>query len=140
MADDRRIERARALFAAWSSGDLDAPGAHLTGDAVLYDVIGGEYAGWPAIRAYFEHGLFRYPDLRLEPTGDFWSRPDGLALTWVMSATVTDDSFGAAAIGRVWRAEGMSYLVFRGDLVCREADYHDAGSRRRSLEPAAGAR
>jgi hypothetical protein len=139
MAHDPRTEHARALFAAWSSGDPDAPRAHLTGDAVLYDVIGGEYAGWPAIRAYFEHGLRRYPDLKLEPTGDLWSRPDGLALTWVMSATVADDSFGPDAIGRVWRAEGMSYLVFRGDLVCREADFHDAGSRRRSLGAAAGA-
>jgi ketosteroid isomerase-like protein len=138
MAEDPRITRARALFAAWSSGDVDAPRAHLTDDAVLYDVIGGEHAGWPAIRAYFAHGLRRYPDLRLEPTGDFWSRDDGLALTWVMSATVSDESFGPAAVGRVWRAEGMSYLIFRDDLVCREADYHDAGSRRRSLGLPAG--
>jgi hypothetical protein len=133
MPKDPRIEHARALFAAWSSGDLDAPGAHLTDDAVLYDVIGGEHAGWPAIRAYFAAGLKKYPDLRLEPTGDFWSRADGLALTWVMSATVSDASFGPGAIGRIWRAEGMSYLIFREKLVCREADYHDAGSRRRSL-------
>jgi ketosteroid isomerase-like protein len=133
MAEDPRITRTRALFAAWSSGDPDAPRAHLTDDAVLYDVIGGEHVGWPAIRSYFAAGLRKYPDLRLEPTGDFWSRPDGLALTWVMSATVSDGSFGPSAVGQVWRAEGMSYLIFRDELVCKEADYHDAGSRRRSL-------
>jgi hypothetical protein len=133
MTEDPRVEHARALFAAWSSGDLDAPARYLTDDAVLYDVIGGEYAGWPAIRAYFSRGLRKYPDLKLEPTGEFWSRPDGLALTWVMSATLTDDSIGPHAVGLVWRAEGMTYLVFRGHQLCRESHYHDGGSRRPTL-------
>jgi hypothetical protein len=30
----------------------------------------------------------------------------------------------------------MSYLVFDGDLVAREVDYHDDGSRARSIEAA----
>jgi hypothetical protein len=131
--DPARIDVATALFAAWSSTDLDAPRAHLAEDAVLYDVIGGEYQGWPAIRAYFGHGRMRYPDLVLEPTGDFWVRPDGLALLWTMSATQVDDSAGAELVGRRWTVEGMSYLVFDGLTVVREQDYHDGGQRARSL-------
>jgi len=132
--DDRRIELVQALFATWSSGDADAPQRYLTGNAVLTDVIGGEYQGWPAIRAYFARGLASWPDLTLVPTGEFWSRPDGLALTWVMSATVRDDRFGANAIGRRWQAPGMSYVVIDGARVAREVDFHDAGSRARSLQ------
>jgi hypothetical protein len=134
-----RIDVAWKLFAGWSSTDLDAVKQYLADDAVLFDIIGGEYTGWPAIREYFAHGRARYPDLVLEPTGDFWSRPDGLALLWNMSATQTDDSVGAEFVGRKWTVEGLSYLVFDGLTVVREADYHDKGSRERSLRAQAGA-
>ena len=128
-----RIEVATALFGAWSGSDLDGPRRYFSGDGVLYDIIGGEYRGWPAIRAYFERGRQRYPDLVLEPTGDFWSRPDGLAMLWTMSATQATGDLGRELAGRRWTVEGMSYLVFDGLTVIREADYHDAGSRERSL-------
>jgi hypothetical protein len=134
-----RIDVAWKLFAGWSSPDLDAVKQYLADDAVLFDIIGGEYTGWPAIREYFAHGRARYPDLVLEPTGDFWSRPDGLALLWNMSATQIDDSVGAEFVGRKWTVEGLSYLVFDGLTVVREADYHDKGSRQRSLRAQAGA-
>jgi hypothetical protein len=129
MIDDNRltterIEVATALFAGWSGTDLDAPRAHLAEDAVLWDSVGGEQVGWPAIRAYFARGRERYPDLVLEPSGDFWSRPDGLAMLWTMSASAGD---------RRWSVPGMSYLVFEGLTVVREADYHDQGARERSL-------
>ena len=129
----RRIEVATALFGAWSGGDLDGPRRYFAEDGVLYDIIGGEYRGWPAIRAYFGRGRQRYPDLVLEPTGDFWSRPDGLAMLWTMSATQAADNLGPELVGRRWTVEGMSYLIFDGLTVVREADYHDAGSRERSL-------
>ena len=129
----RRIEVATALFSAWSGTDLDGPRRYFAEDGVLYDIIGGEHRGWPAIRAYFEHGRQRYPDLVLEPTGDFWSRPDGLALRWTMSATQARADLGPELVGRRWTVEGMSYLIFDGLTVVREADYHDAGSRERSL-------
>lgn len=132
---DERIARVEGLFAAWSSADPDAPRPHLTADAVLDDVIGGVHRGWPAIRAYFARGLASWPDLRLEPTGEWWSRPDGLAFTWVMSATMPDDRFGAGTTGHRWRAPGMSYVAFDGDLIRLEVDYHDGGSRARSLQP-----
>jgi len=109
---------------------------------VLDDVIGGVYRGWPAIREYFQHGLDRYPDLTLVPTGEFWHRDDGVALTWVMSASVRDESFGPDAVGMRWEANGMSYLIFDGDAgnrVAREVDYHDGGSRARSIEAALAA-
>ena len=131
-----RIAVAWQLFAGWSSEDLDAPQPYLAEDAVLFDIIGGEYRGWPAIRAYFAHGRARYPDLVLEPTGDFWARPDGLAMLWHMSATQTDDSVGQEFVGKKWTVEGLSYLVFDGLTVVREADYHDKGSRERSLRAA----
>lgn len=130
----QRTNLATKLFAAWSSGDADAPEPYLTGSAVLWDVIGGEYKGWTAIRAYFAAGLASWPDLQLVPTGEYWFREDGLALTWLMSATVRDDRFGPAAIGRRWSAPGMSFLVFEGDRVSREVDFHDKGSRERSLQ------
>lgn len=130
---DERQQRVVALFEAWSSGDPDAPEPFLHPDAVLDDSVGGAYTGWPAIRAYFARGLAHWPDLRLVPTGDFWSRPDGLALTWVMSATVTDDRWGPGTAGRRWSVPGMSYVVFDGDVVSREVDHHDAGARERSL-------
>jgi len=129
----QRIEAAAALFRAWSDTDLDGPRRYFAQDGVLYDVIGGEYRGWPAIRAYFARGRQRYPDLVLEPTGDFWSRPDGLAMLWTMSATQATDELGPELVGRRWTVEGMSYLVFDGLVVVREADYHDAKSRERSL-------
>jgi SnoaL-like domain len=133
---DAHIELAYALFGSWSSGDADAPRSLLRDDAVLDDVIGGVYHGWPAIRTYFAHGLQRYPDLTLVPTGEFWHRADGVALTWVMSASVRDESFGPEAVGMRWQANGMSFLVFDGDLLAREVDYHDGGSRARSIEAA----
>jgi hypothetical protein len=129
----RRMEVATALFRAWSDTDLDGPRRYFAADGVLYDIIGGEYRGWPAIRAYFARGRERYPDLVLEPTGDFWSRPDGLAMLWTMSATQTTDELGPELAGRRWTVEGMSYLVFDGLTVIREADYHDGKSRERSL-------
>ncbi len=144
MDKEARIARAQALFAAWSSGVADAPREHLTADAVLDDVIGGVHRGWPAIRAYFQHGLDRYPDLTLIPTGEYWHREDGLALTWVMSASVRDEAaFGPEAVGLRWQAPGMSFLVFTGgadELVCHEVDYHDGGSRSRSVAAALAAR
>lgn len=120
----QRIGIATALFAAWSGTDLDGPRAHLAEEAVLWDSVGGEQAGWPAIRAYFAQGRERYPDLVLLPSGEFWTRPDGLALTWDMSASSGD---------RRWSVPGMSYLVFDGLTVVHEADYHDQGARERSL-------
>ena len=129
----RRIEVAAALFGAWSGTDLDGPRRYFADNGVLYDIIGGEHRGWPAIRAYFERGRKRYPDLVLEPTGNFWARPDGLAMLWTMSATQATGDFGPELVGQRWTVEGMSYLIFDGLTVVREADYHDAGSRERSL-------
>lgn len=54
-----RIGVARQLFAAWSSGDPDAPGQHFAPDGVLDDVASGRFEGWPNIRAFFARGLQR---------------------------------------------------------------------------------
>lgn len=132
--DVRRKDLVVELFRAWSSGDVDAPRPYLHDDAVLDDSIGGAHHGWEAIRAYFARGLQHWPDLELVPSGEWWSRDDGLAFTWRMSATVHDDRFGEGTAGRRWHAPGMSFVVFEGDVVVREVDYHDGGARARSLQ------
>ena len=130
---EKRIEIAKQLFAGWSSGDVDAPEPYMTPDAVLNDVASGRFEGWPAIRAFFGQGLAKWDDLELLPD-EFWVNDDGLALHYVMSATVKDPSiYGAEHVGKVWSVEVMSYLRFAGDRVCFEADFHDKGSRARSL-------
>jgi len=131
--DERRIEIATALFAGWSSGDADAPERFFRPDAVLHDVASGTFRGWPAIRSFFARGLAKWDDLALVPDR-FWEREDGLALHYDMSATVKDPTvYGAEHVGRVWKVEVMSELRFEGDLVVYEADFHDRGSRARSL-------
>ncbi len=134
MSDAQREAVVTALFKAWSSGDLDAPAQYLTENPILEDSVGGTYVGWTAIRDYFGHGLERYPDLVLEPTGEFWHRGDGVALTWTMSATQTDTSLGEEYVGHRWTVPGMSFIVFDGDKVAHEVDFHDGGARLRSLQ------
>jgi hypothetical protein len=134
MSDhDARIEVARTLFAGWSSGNPDAPEPCMTPDAVLHDVASGTFKGWPAIRAFFASGLARWDDLQLVPD-EFWWNDDGLALHYVMSATVKDPAtFGPEHVGKKWSVEVMSFLRFEGDRVCFESDFHDKGSRAKSL-------
>lgn len=126
---------ARDLFAAWSSGDADAPEQFLHPDAVLYDIVGGEHSGWPAIRDFFAAGIRVWPDLALVPD-QLWTSDDGVALSWVMSATVGEtgaERLGAQHLGRQWRSEGMSWLRITAGGVSREVDYHDSGAVARSL-------
>ncbi|MGE0668274.1 MAG: nuclear transport factor 2 family protein [Sphingomonadales bacterium] len=121
---DARIQLAIDLFEAWSSGDPDAPEKYLSPDCVLEDIVGGTHRGWPDIRAFFANGLVRWPDLKLIPE-KFWISEDGVALTWLMSATQRNDDFGREAVGKVWRSPGMSYLVISNGRVVHEVDYHD---------------
>ena len=122
MSEDLRIALARKLFAAWSSGDADAPAAFLAPDAELYDVVAGHrFEGWPAIRTFFADGAKQWPDLAFEML-DFWTNDRGVAAKWVMAATVADDRFGPETRGKRWRAEGMSELVISGDRVTHETD------------------
>ena len=130
---EKRIEIAKQLFAGWSSGDVDAPEPFMTPGAVLNDVASGRFEGWPAIRAFFGQGLAKWDDLELRPD-EFWVNEDGLALHYVMSATVKDpDRFGPEYVGRKWSVEVMSSLRFDGDRICYEADFHAPGARNRSL-------
>jgi ketosteroid isomerase-like protein len=130
---ERRIAIAKDVFAAWSSGDADAPEQFFTPDATLFDVASGQFDGWPAIRAFFAKGLAKWDDLVLAPD-EFWANDSGLALHYVMSATIKDAStYGAEHVGKVWKVDVMSFLRFDGDRLCYEADFHDRGSRARSL-------
>ena len=133
MSRDQRIDFAEDLFGAWSSGDPDAPAPFFHPDGVLYDIIGGRYEGWPAIRAYFANGVRKWPDLVLKPDG-FWTNDRGVAVRWVMTATVTDPvTFGEAYVGRMWSSEGMTFLDIEDGLVRLEVDYHDRAASTRSL-------
>lgn len=130
---DPRIAIGEAVFAAWSSGDADAPARYFHPDAVLHDVVSGTFVGWPAIRAFFSRGLAKWDDLRLEPD-QWWTNSDAIAVHYVMHATVTDPAmFGPEVVGRCWEVEAMSWLRIEGGLVVYEADFHDSGSRRQSL-------
>ena len=135
---DARIQLATDLFAAWSSGDADAPQRFLADDAVLSDIVGGAHHGWPAIRVFFARGLAVWPDLVLEPE-QFWTSDDGVALSWVMSATVTPEGaarLGAEHVGKRWRSDGMTWLRIVDGRVVREVDYHDSAATSRSLRHA----
>ena len=129
---DAREALARNVFAAWSSGDADTPEPFFTPDAVLSDVASGRFEGWPAIRAFFASGLERWADLLLAPD-EFWFNERGVAVHYMMSATIRDESYGPELVGRRWEVGVMSLLEFRGDQVCLEVDHHDRGARRRSL-------
>ncbi|MEM7015757.1 MAG: nuclear transport factor 2 family protein [Pseudomonadota bacterium] len=129
---DSRITLAENLFKAWSSGDADAPGQYLAEDAVLYDIVGGEHQGWPAIRGFFAGGVEVWKDLALIPD-EYWVNERGVALRWIMSATVPDDRFGPENKGKKWQSPGMSYLVIEDGKVVYEADYHDGGAVFNSL-------
>jgi steroid delta-isomerase-like uncharacterized protein len=130
---DPRIALATELFEAWSSGDADAPARYFHPDGVLSDIVGGEHQGWPAIREFFARGLERWPDLILVPD-EFWTNDRGVALRWVMSATVTDPTpFGPDAVGKRWSSDGMTWLVIEDGKVREEVDYHDSGAPAKSL-------
>jgi ketosteroid isomerase-like protein len=130
---DARVETARRIFAAWSSGDADAPERYFHPDAVLYDVASGRFEGWPAIRTFFAAGLAKWSDLSLDPH-DIWSNDDGVAVHYVMSATIADpDQYGAELVGTRWQVDAMSFLRFDGAKVIFEADFHDRGARARDL-------
>lgn len=108
---------------------------------MLTDVASGRFEGWPAIRDFFAKGLAKWDDLRLVPD-EFWANDGGLALHYVMSATVRDAAtYGADMVGKRWEVEVMSILRFDGARVCFEADFHDRGARARflGLEPWLGA-
>jgi ketosteroid isomerase-like protein len=133
MADQAEIETARLLFLAWSSGDADAPGEYLAEDAVLRDIVAGEdKVGWPAIREFFAQGLESWKDLDLTPD-QYWLNDKGVALSWLMTATVPDDRFGPGAKGKKWSSPGMTYLEFKDGKVVLEVDYHHGPNVMRSL-------
>jgi len=138
---DSRERLIRDVFAAWSSGDADAPQPFFTPGAVLTDVASGRFEGWPAIRAFFATGLARWRDLVLAPD-EMWFNDGGVALHYEMSATITDPAmYGPDLVGRRWVVDVMSYVRVRDGLVVFEADHHDRGARARSLglEPWVGA-
>ena len=132
MVGDAEIEIAKKLFAAWSSGDIEAPGEFLTEDAVLHDIVeGNDKVGWPAIREFFGAALKISPDVVLEPNA-YWVNETGVAVRWHMSASA-GEMFGPEAKGKTWHSDGMSTLEFRDGKVCREVDYHHGGAVLRSL-------
>ncbi len=132
MAGDPEIEIAKKLFAAWSSGDIDAPAEFLTEDAVLYDIVeGNAKQGWPAIREFFATTVKISPGIVLAPDA-FWVNETGVAVRWQMSG-VAGDLFPAKTRGKKWQSEGMSTLEFRDGKVCREVDYHHGPNVLRSL-------
>lgn len=130
--DDDRIELARKLFTAWSSGDNDAPAQFFAEDGILFDTVGGTHTGWAEIRKFFADGNLQWPDLGFD-LKQFWTNDDGVAVTWVMSATVPDARLGPEAEGRRWEVPGMTELTIRDGKVVYEADHWHGGAVMRSL-------
>lgn len=132
--DARRIKLAEGVFEAWSSGDADAPAKYFHPEGTLYDVVAAEnFEGWPAIRAFFAQGLVPGRNLTLIPDR-YWISEDGVALTWIMSSTVLDDTFGEENKGKRTRVMGMTCLDFDdNDLIIREVDYWTRDDVARSL-------
>lgn len=132
---NQRITTIKKLFAAWSSGNVDAPGRFLGPDATLWDNANGEFKGWEQIRAFFAKGVDRYPDLSLVPSGDYWLGTDSIALTWTMSAT-PEGRPPASSSDEKWHVPGMSIIHFDGLKVVREEDYHDKASQQQAIADA----
>jgi ketosteroid isomerase-like protein len=104
---------------------------------VLDDIVGGCHRGWPTIRAFFAQGLAAWPDLVLAPE-QYWTSDDGVALSWLMTATVTEAGsarVGTEYIGKQWRSRGMSSLHIVDGKVAREVDYYDSAAVLKSLQP-----
>ena len=130
----RRIKAAEGGFAAWSSGNADAPEKYFNPAASLYDVVAGEkLEGWQAIRSFFSSNLIAGSNLTLVPER-YWVSDEGVALSWIMSFTVMDDTFGAENKGKRTRVMGMSSLEFDDqDLITSEVDYWSQADIPRSL-------
>ncbi|MBQ75260.1 MAG: hypothetical protein CMQ20_09595 [Gammaproteobacteria bacterium] len=129
-----RIQLAEDLFKAWSSGDVDAPEKFFHPKGTLHDVVAGEtFDGWPAIRGFFANGLAPGMELALIPER-YWVSDDGIALTWIMSSKILDDTFGEQNKGKRTRVMGMTSLDFDdNNLVVQEVDYWTRDSVPRSL-------
>lgn len=131
-AGQDRAELVRRLFAAWSSGDPDQLEPLFHPAALFFDSVNGEYAGWPAIRAFYAHSLTVWRRIQTWPTR-IWVDGDTAACTWTMSGEIADDRFGAGTAGATCRIDGMAYLVFDGDRVIHDEEYFDREAARASL-------
>ena len=112
-------ETLKRLFAAWSSGDADAPGAYVTEDFRLCDTaFAQECNGWPAAREFFAYAMALNPGVCMQPK-DIWltDEPDLAIVRWLMTGSNADT-------GKPWEVEGLSTLRFRDGLVCEEIDYY----------------
>lgn len=130
---ERRIKIAKQLFEGWSSGDANAPEQFFHPDGVLDDMCSGRFETWPVIRDYFGAAISRSKNLQLIPD-EFWANDGGLALHYIMSGEVVNPAtFGPEYVGRTWKVDVVSLLYFDGDRITLERDFHDRGSRARSL-------
>ena len=107
------------LFAAWSSGDVDAPAAYVTDDFRLMDTaFDQECLGWEAARAFFAYAMELNPGVHMRPI-DIWSTDerDLAVVRWVMTGS-------NAETGKPWEVEGVSTLRLRDGKVSEEVDYY----------------
>jgi len=75
ISDEQAAGFAKEWYAAWNAHDLDAMLAHYSDDVeftspfvvAISDEPTGTIRGKDAVRAYFQRGLERFPDLHFEP-------------------------------------------------------------------------
>jgi steroid delta-isomerase-like uncharacterized protein len=129
MTFDDKVQLAAKLWAAWSSGNPDAPGPLVTDDFDLNDTAFGHHKGWANARDFFSATVGNFPDLVMRPVAYFENPANGdLALTWVMTGTY-------APTGKSWSVDGMSTLAFRDGKVSAEVDYYDGRPVLAALPP-----
>jgi hypothetical protein len=130
----KRIKLVEGLFKGWSSGNPDAPEKFFHPEGSLYDVVAGhKFQSWKEIRAFFAAEANPARNLTLVPER-YWVSDAGVALTWIMSFTILDDSFGPENKGKRTRIMGMSSIDFDdNDLVVSEVDYWSMSDIPRSL-------
>lgn len=136
MTDAAKVELARNLFKGWSyRGSVAMLEPLVHPDLVLFDLHIGELRGFETIKGNLAAMLAMWPDVDYE-VGDVWVNPDGAAISWVMTATVTPAlgaKYGDDKVGQRWRSPGISALRMRAGRVIHEADYYDPAGLRRSL-------
>jgi hypothetical protein len=136
MNDEEKIALARAMFDAWSyrgGGEAIVKVAHP--EMELLDLHIGLLKGHEQLVPAVTNAIKMWPDMDYE-LERFWVNESGVAVNWVMKATVTPalaEKYGAENVGREWRSPGMSYLDMKDGLVVKEFDHYDPGGVRRSL-------
>jgi ketosteroid isomerase-like protein len=126
-APTNRKQLVARLFDAWSSRDPDRLEPLFHPRAKFSDTVNGQFAGWPAIRAFYQRSLESWARIDTRATR-IWVDGDTAACTWIMEGEICTDRFGPELVGTTCRIDGMAWIQFDGDLIVHDEEYFDRGS------------